>query len=449
MKNIFLDTNIFLHYKLFDQVNWLEIVKDKSVMIVIPPIIMRELNKYKDLQSQQHIKKRASQVINKLLAIFKTNLIAEIGKNISIRLEDRDPSFNFKKHQLNFDVQDDQLIASMIMLYEEDPKTKIILITSDEGLTLCAKARRQKFIALQMPENLRISDPPDPSQKIIKELEKKILELESRSPNLSLTFSIGNQHDKFSIPIPIFLEQTSLESELEQIKQNFPQETYKPVSSNSIVSKENKELSILLASIEPLTSISKAEISRYNEDLIAFFGRYEKYIKARTSQTNLFNRTLELCILLVNDGTAPAEDIDISMHFPDGLIIVNEEGLPKPIEEPNPPKEPQTTMQQMQNTFPNNVEYPVLRNSFDSKIITPPSNVSPLSIKRTNSFEVSLHVQKAKHNKPEPIDPLYVIFDSYETARSFQIEYRIHAANIPQEISGILHVIIDKVNAQE
>jgi hypothetical protein len=35
-------------------------------------------------------------------------------------------------------------------------------------------------------------------------------------------------------------------------------------------------------------------------------------------------------------------------------------------------------------------------------------------------------------------------FEDYETAKSFHVDYRIRAANIPEEIKGNLHVIIEK-----
>lgn len=74
----------------------------------------------------------------------------------------------------------------------------------------------------------------------------------------------------------------------------------------------------------------------------------------------------------------------------------------------------------------------------------PPPNISGPSIKRVNSFEVHIHVQKIKHNLQVFLDPLFVIFDSFEGANSLTIEYRILAANIPHEVTGNLHIIIQK-----
>ena len=76
--------------------------------------------------------------------------------------------------------------------------------------------------------------------------------------------------------------------------------------------------------------------------------------------------------------------------------------------------------------------------------IAPPPNVSAPKIKHTNSYDVSYHVQKVKHNLHESFNPLYIVFDSFEEARSFHIDYRILAANIPDEIKGKLNIVLKK-----
>ena len=71
-------------------------------------------------------------------------------------------------------------------------------------------------------------------------------------------------------------------------------------------------------------------------------------------------------------------------------------------------------------------------------------NVSPPTIRRTDSYEVNFHVARIKHKTHESCPTLYAIFDSFDSARSFHTDYRILAANVPQEITGQLHVIIQK-----
>ncbi len=60
-----------------------------------------------------------------------------------------------------------------------------------------------------------------------------------------------------------------------------------------------------------------------------------------------------------------------------------------------------------------------------------PSNVRGPKIKRTNSYDVKVHVERAKHGIEVALDVLYVTFDPSVGPWSFAIEYVIHASNLP------------------
>ncbi len=74
-----------------------------------------------------------------------------------------------------------------------------------------------------------------------------------------------------------------------------------------------------------------------------------------------------------------------------------------------------------------------------------PGNVSGPTIRRSSSYDVEFHVRRLKHGFSEALDPLFLTFDSYEEARSFAIDFRINAGNMPKESAGQLHVVVDKV----
>jgi hypothetical protein len=71
-------------------------------------------------------------------------------------------------------------------------------------------------------------------------------------------------------------------------------------------------------------------------------------------------------------------------------------------------------------------------------------NVSSPDIRRSNSYDVELHVRKLKQNISESFYPMIITFDSFEHASSFQIDYQIVAENIPKSITGALHVIVER-----
>jgi hypothetical protein len=459
-KTVFLDTMVFLHYQSFDQINWLEIAGTDEVTIVIPPVTIRELNEKKDTQQMSRVRKRAGAVIRQLHRLFESGQPAQLQRGIYVYFEDRDPSIDFTAHSLNAGIQDDILMASIIMHKEENPDVDVILVTSDYGLTLVAKAGRQGIATVMLPDNLRIPSTPDPEQARIRELEKEVLELKSKIPQLSLIFEDGSQYGKFSLPRPVDFAPEDLEIKLNEVKRRYPkidkQPKKTPEQRNTAASGTQLDhlsaISDFAARVarSGWDTVSAEDIARYNEQLDEFYGVYSKHWQREVELKNLRRRTLRLDLLVANDGTAPAEDIDVFLFFPDGFRLAREENLPKVSTPPQPPSKPRTQMEKMlgsitgvdwmlQSIVP---EPPHLRGLFES--IGPPPNVSAPDIRQTNSYEVEVHVQKVKHNLHEEFDPLYILFRSYESAQSFHIDYRILAANVPQEVTGKLHVVIEK-----
>jgi predicted ribonuclease YlaK len=219
---IYIDTNVFLHYQPFDQIDWLEVSKSDSVVLVIPPVTIRELNHHKDSHPRVHIKKRASEAIRRLTRLFDSGQNAKFGNNVAVLFEDRDPVIDFTANHLSPNIQDDQLIASMIMDRQESPDGHLILITSDLGLTLSAKAGRHGIDTIRMPEKLRLADESDQNENKIKQLEQQVRELSIRVPKLSLSYKDETQHSVFTLSKAIVLSQADIEQKISELKGKYP-----------------------------------------------------------------------------------------------------------------------------------------------------------------------------------------------------------------------------------
>lgn len=447
-KILYLDTNIFLHYQPFNQINWLEIVKAKTATIIIPPVTIRELNKHKDSHPRAQIKKRAGEAIKRLSGLLDTGRTAKIREEVFVFFEDRDSTIDFSTHQLSFNVQDDQLIASILLNKQETPDAQIVLVTSDLGLALISKAGRQGISTQKMPENLRIADESDPNENKVKQLEQQIRELNSRTPDLTLVYENGEKHTTVTLLPSAKLSENEIEEKINEIKNEFPKrskEKEEEIKDKASTSQNTIEKVSMIAAMSIMNLIPKEEIERYNNEVDKYIPSYSKFIARNLEYENLKRRTFKLDIALANDGTTPAEDIDIYMHFPDGFQLLEEDEFPDPPEPPRPPVKPMTEMERMAKSM--NFNYSVPSSVYFSQsnsLPGPPTNVSGPSIKRVNSFEVHIHVQKLKHNLQEFLDPLFVIFDSFESANSFTIDYRILAANIPHEVTGNLHIVVQK-----
>ena len=48
MKYVFLDTNVFLQFKDFEQIPWGELIGDNDFAIVVSDVVSREIDKHED-----------------------------------------------------------------------------------------------------------------------------------------------------------------------------------------------------------------------------------------------------------------------------------------------------------------------------------------------------------------------------------------------------------------
>jgi hypothetical protein len=70
------------------------------------------------------------------------------------------------------------------------------------------------------------------------------------------------------------------------------------------------------------------------------------------------------------------------------------------------------------------------------------SSSPSLSIRETNSYEVAWQIPKLRQEFVSSIDPIVLLYD--DEPFSFSIDYRMVADNLPESVSGKLHVIVDK-----
>jgi predicted nucleic acid-binding protein len=444
---VFLDTNVFLHYKSVELIDWLKILQADSVIILVPPITIHELNKQKETHHKAIIRKRAGDVQKKLNVFFASENQSQINNDVTILFEDRDPLIDFHKYQLSRDIQDDQLIASIIMYRNEKPDVEIRLVTSDAGLTLLTKAKRHNITAIMLPESYKLPVELDPEQEQIKKLEQEIRELKLKEPILTLSFSDGNQYYKRILPRPRELTSSQIEQKLIELQKLSPKLEERISRSSELRVEEviGKIGNSLDTSF--LNEISPEDINNFNAKLDIFYNNYIEYIKKGVLFENQQRRTIKVELTLRNDGSAPAEDIDIFMHFPDGFSIFDENGYPKPPGRPKPPAKPKSMIEKLSNPLGESMSSyicPTIRDQIYPDLISTPSNVSFPDIKRTNSYNVDVHVQRIKHKLYEELDPLYIVFESFDGASSFNFDYEILAADLRDKISGKLHIIVEK-----
>ena len=66
MTYLFVDTNVLLHYRRLEEIDWLNLSKSKEVVIILCPVVVRELDHHKVSHPQNKFRKRAQEIITSL-----------------------------------------------------------------------------------------------------------------------------------------------------------------------------------------------------------------------------------------------------------------------------------------------------------------------------------------------------------------------------------------------
>ncbi|MGI9054681.1 MAG: PIN domain-containing protein, partial [Pyrinomonadaceae bacterium] len=305
-KFAFPDTNIFLHFQFFTEIVWNEVLQAQSVTLVIPPIVVKELDKHKYNHASERVKDRASKVTKKFAEILRSSI--EIRPKVNIQFERIEPQSEFEKYNLSKESQDDHLIAS-ILRFQNESDINAVLITND--FSLIVKAHQLNVEVFELPEEYQNKSEENPDKKKIAILEKELFELKARTPKLKLI----SENDEEKITAQIFsveqLSEIEIEREINKIKEENPQikETFKPKRTiTPIINGKpypNDKVEFILPSGKTKQA-SLSSVEKFNDELDQFYIAYEKYLNEKNRVINLRSRTVKLNLKLQNEGTLPA-----------------------------------------------------------------------------------------------------------------------------------------------
>lgn len=418
---LILDTNVYLHYRMFDEIDWKGFLETEDVTLVVPITVIHELDDKKFLASNSRIKQRAADVLRKLMQFYKGEEAPRNGIRVVLRTEE--PTIKWEAHGLHESSNDDRLIAEILMLRQETADT-ICLVAADTGLWLKAQARGIE--ARQPLEDWRLRE-EDERDRRIRTLEEELARLKQRLPALRLRLAgadadTGVKRVEFDLSATRGLSKEEIRERVQEKERELRQ----------VASKYRQVAGLLLGGVPP------TELERYERELKEFLGAYESYLLKLDEYRRSMALTARIGFVLSNTGNAPADDIDVILHFPDGFDVLDVEDLPEPPEEPHEPTPPRTEWQRLTEMM-NLV-------SASPRIPLPELKVPDLHrprpfIKRTGSYEVSCFLRTLKHGFEETLPELAIRFRSADEVRPFHITYMIAARNVPSHTKGRLHVV--------
>ncbi len=408
-KYVFLETNIFLHYK---PVNQLELERfGEGCTLVVPRVILGELNKHKDSHSLKTIRNRARAACKSIHAWSDSKSVSD-----TLAFEFNIKTSSPEEHGLDPQSKDDRFLSD-ILEHSADLADKILL-SNDSNLYLTAK--HLDISVEEIDERFRLPAEPDTVEKENRRLKREIDQLRNARPRLEIGL-VGDESRLDVNANPVFpLHKGGSELTDEEIERQVEAKCRSLRGKYISLSSQQGSTTVLGM------GVSARDIEFHNQELDAYPDKYRLYLQER--REFLTHPFFRFTIAIANVGTAPAKNVDISLHFSDGFELFEEGNLPSAPREPNLPKKPLSAVVEAQQAaagyrLPN--------------FTVPQIDVgSSFSLKHTNSYEVSDSFRVIKHNERATVQELFLMFASLDAAKPFRCDYRITVDNLPNVIEG-------------
>lgn len=421
MKYLFLDTNFLLHFKSFDEIDWKSLLNEDEITIVITPTVISELDKHKQ-HNVSRVRKRARSTLKKIESYFDDGIT---HKKILIEILTTEPKSEiFDSYELEKDVPDDRILASILEFKIKDKD--VCLVSNDSGPRLKAKSR--DIEVFKIPSHLQLKSQIDPIEKENQKLKQEIERIKNRLPQLKLLFRNGDDHMTINLE-KADIKKPDIDNILKNVKKQYPH-----------ISPQGTDQKSPFHALANFNQPTPEQINEFNAKLDEFYQEYSFYLKLKHIYEIKKYLTFSIEFDLINFGTAPADDIDIFIHFQDGFELCNPDDVMSKPKEPIPPTKPKNRLDLSGYSAIPNVSHDFFQSPISSEI---PSFTKP-TIKKTNSYNVEYSVNSLKHGLNEELDQLALTFDSYDSATNFRINYDISCANITEIINGSLDVIVKK-----
>lgn len=432
----FPDTNLFMHFRPICEIDWRGLLQASCVEIKIALVVTRELEEQKTLNPSRKLRERAATSLRLLHGYLRQNQVRE---GVTLEFLINEPTTEFAVARgLNLQLGDDRLLGALFLFRDEHPDIPCTLVTTDLPLTV--KATHYRVQLATPSEALRLPPEPDELEKKNRQLEAELLRYKSREPALAVLFEGDEEHLRFQIRRPsdeVLDSEATIQSMLAEAKAKCPlieRTAQRDSEATTLINPVAAAIAeTMRTATEGLQAIGRQFQEDYNLRARTYYRDYEKYLRDSVEFKTLDTRTITLSLILSNTDTCPAEDIHVLLHFPDGFKLYDNEHIPEEPEEPSPPAREMNLLSNLSlsSSLPD-IRLPQFRDR------------SLPRIRKTNSYDVTLEREKLQHGFDWPFAPLYVAFDSWESAKSFSIGYTVHAGNMIEDECGQLAVIIEK-----
>jgi rRNA-processing protein FCF1 len=412
-KVIFPDTNIFLHWPFFTDMDWHGIVGADEVHLIIASIVFYEVEKHKDTNKKHGVKKRALKTIQKLEemgAEREGGVELNSTFKVEVQLEDV-PTEDFTSGILSRQVADDRIVAAALAMQKIRPQHECVIVSGDTALRM--KARRKGIEAIAPPANLRESDNEEETD--LGKALKENADLKVRMPKPVAEFKTGGNRFEWPNHQPLLQEDTFVHQRLKAIRKGHPKKD------------ESKGVPFSMS----LPGQSSKEMREYNEELDEYYDQIQTFLRKGYQRRLRILRTPKLDLVLNNIGTGKASHARITLAVGKSLSFLNQEDYPA---EEEPPKEPHVPGSHFLQTLGNTRSYD------EFKIRTKPIGLNDRFQISEDRKEATFEIENLIHGAPKPLPQLMVVREDDSEPKSFSVNWSLSCAELMAPANGKLNV---------
>lgn len=432
MKYLFLDTNIYLHYKNFEQLNWAEILSSsEDVTIVVPPITLNEIDKIKD-RGTGKVNGRARNTAKRFREVFLE------GKDTNIPMEhcNGPKPADFDTYTLDKEIADNHFVLSAL-LYQQKCNRSVIIVAADTNPLLTAKTLGLEYKYL--PDEYRLQPELSQTEKELFQVKKELEQFKNRKSNPIITFANKKAYLKIRKPAQVDAD-SMIKKQIEEEWKRIPYYTEKDNARPSNPS------AIAVAYMLRTPKLPQTDIERYNAEVKEYHKEFEEYARLKFEQEALNAQMFEIKLQLTNNGNAPTGNLDIFIYFPENINLydtnsqksVDIEIVPLEPEKPSMFSSPLSREIRRQKHYRRNES---IANALFGYEDNRPKMWDMNKIIKERDFKFSKDAlsQTLTYELKFP-DKLYV---NLFQCNSFRIGYIIVDGTLPNRIEGVLNVVVE------
>lgn len=417
MKYLFLDTNIFLHFKNFEQIPWAELAKDNDFKIIVSDIVAGEIDKHKD-SAKGKIQKRAKTISKLFGEVFLDGNTISVALEYSISYPEK--LLDEEKAKFNPSSQDDQIL--MGILASDYPKEDVVVVSYDNPILIKAKAYGLRI--LKMPDEFLLKEELSEEEKELERCKKELAAYKNRMSKPVLL--LNKEKDFLKIKrAPLVDVEKELEKQMQEIRSQYP---YKALPN---VTEDRTPFSSMLKNY---LIIDTDGVKNYNTYLDSFYEREENYRRIILEKKMLEERMVELSFSLGNEGTDETGNVNVFIQFPKEIRLYNSTSKEKvTIDKPSTPPpyspflDPRLKESFRLSSSPYGEHYVRLWN-LDADM-------------QTRSF--SYMATAVNHHVVHILGEEKRLYVDTETCGNFQIKYQIIDSKHPDCINGVINVVVE------